>query len=95
MVIYFNDSIYPQQSCYLHSSHKLFDTFNTYVVGRFIDSRSDIFFNVFVRRNEKEMKNKCYCGEKLKLSIFMAAPTDSLEYQFESIFCLNFTHKLH
>ena len=52
------------------------------------------FFNVFVRRNEKEMKNKCYCGEKLKLSIFMAAPTDSLEYQFESIFCLNFTHEL-
>ena len=50
-----------------------------------------IFFQSFF---VTENKNKCYCGEKLILSIFMAAPTDSLEYQFESIFCLNFTHEL-
>ena len=75
MVIYFNNSLYPQQSCYLHSSHKLFDTFNTYVVGKFIHSRSDIFFYFFVTENKNKWKTNVivvkswYCQSLWRLQL--------------------------
>ena len=50
--------------------------------------RSNDQMPFFVSSFLHNLKGQMLCGEKLRLSIFMAAPTDSLEYQSESIFCV-------